>query len=100
MAFHALNLAFVLLICLIVASTSLDVLDTKYLTVPSSVFLSSINSTIENVSVAQTLTVSMFADKAKDYGMSNKIIDCIELLNDTMDDLSMSQSVIQNLHGK
>ncbi|KAF5191183.1 Pectinesterase/pectinesterase inhibitor PPE8B [Thalictrum thalictroides] len=42
----------------------------------------------------------MFADKAKDYGKSNAISDCIKLLNDTMDDLSMSQSVIQNLHGE
>ncbi|PIA36516.1 hypothetical protein AQUCO_03300002v1 [Aquilegia coerulea] len=103
MAFHALNLAFVFLClhhfflhpCLVV--TSDHVLNINYMTVPSSVFLSAINSTIENVKVAQNLAVLMFADKSKDTGMMNAIGDCVELLNDTTDDLSMSQSVIQYL---
>ncbi|PIA43274.1 hypothetical protein AQUCO_02000600v1 [Aquilegia coerulea] len=69
------------------------------LNVPSSTFLTSINSTIDLVNVAASL-VSEFANQFHENRLSYAINDCLELLDYTADELSLTQSAMKNPNGK
>ncbi|KAL5716022.1 pectinesterase [Ranunculus cassubicifolius] len=73
-------------------------LHSSELLVPSPVFISTINSAIENVIIAQR-KITIFANEFKDVGAASAINDCVELLDLTVDDLSASRSLIDNQTG-
>ncbi|KAL5716021.1 pectinesterase [Ranunculus cassubicifolius] len=74
-------------------------LHSSQLLVPSPVFISTINSTIANVIIAQR-KVEISATEIKDVGESYAINNCAELLDYTVDDLSASRSLIDNQSGE
>ena len=76
----------------------LKVLQSQCLSVPSSVFITSLKSTIE-VLKGTVSVVSRFAKVFNDFRLSNAISDCLDLLDFSSDHLAWSLSAIQNPKG-
>ncbi|KAK9099642.1 hypothetical protein Syun_026687 [Stephania yunnanensis] len=76
-----------------------EYLESKCLTVSSSTFLSSVNSTLLEVNQVTSL-VSKFVNEFGDLRVSSAINDCIDLLDYTADELSLSESAMKNSNAK
>lgn len=76
----------------------LKLLQSQCLAVPSSVFITSLKSTIDVLKGTMSV-VSQFAKVFDDFRLSNAISDCLDLLDFSADDLTWSLSAIQNPKG-
>ncbi|KAF9587122.1 hypothetical protein IFM89_039665 [Coptis chinensis] len=70
----------------------------ELLKVPSATFLTSVKSTIDEVKVATSI-VSKFVNKFVNSRLLNAINDCVDLLDYTADELSLTLSAIENPNG-
>ncbi|PIA50494.1 hypothetical protein AQUCO_01300908v1 [Aquilegia coerulea] len=69
------------------------------LKVPTATFLSSLKSTIEEVRNVATI-VSKFANVFNDRRVTNAVNDCLDLLDYSVDELSLTISATENPHAK
>ncbi|KAL5698597.1 pectinesterase [Ranunculus cassubicifolius] len=69
------------------------------LKVPSATFLTTVSSAIDLVKLA-TSVVDKFANQFGDNRLSNAINDCVDLLDFTAEELSWTQSAMENPNGK
>ncbi|KAK9149282.1 hypothetical protein Scep_008039 [Stephania cephalantha] len=69
------------------------------LKVPSSAFLSSLRTAIDEVGRVTSI-ISKFIDVFGDFRLSNAVNDCMDLLDFSSDELSMTASATQNPTGK
>ncbi|KAM7274767.1 hypothetical protein ACFE04_016633 [Oxalis oulophora] len=76
-----------------------EYLQAECLNVPTSQFLSSLQSTISGVRQVTSL-VSKYGNIFGDFRLSNAITDCLDLLDSTSDDLTWTVSASQNPKGK
>ncbi|XP_059634666.1 pectinesterase/pectinesterase inhibitor PPE8B-like [Cornus florida] len=80
-------------------SSSSDFIQPECLKVPMSEFVSSLKSTIDTVQQVTSI-VSQFAGAFGDFRLSNAISDCLDLLDLSSDELSLTLSASQNPNGK
>ncbi|KAF8393703.1 hypothetical protein HHK36_021950 [Tetracentron sinense] len=76
-----------------------NLIDSECLTVPSSIFLTSVKSTIEEIRKVTSI-VSQFGNDLGDSRLSNAINDCLDLLDFSADELSLTLAATQNPNGK
>ncbi|KAL6974671.1 pectinesterase [Sarracenia purpurea var. burkii] len=87
------------LLSLLFGTSCSDFLQSEYLQVPTSEFVSSLKSTIDVVQQVTSL-LSKFATAFGDFRLSNAISDCLDLLDLSADELSRTLSASQNPNGK
>ncbi|KAK9275236.1 hypothetical protein L1049_022498 [Liquidambar formosana] len=91
---------FILCLCCIpFGSSTSDYVQLECLKVPSSVFVSSLQSTIDAIRKVVTL-VSQFSNAFGDFRLSTAISDCLDLLDSSADQLSWSLSATQSPNDK
>lgn len=89
----------VLCVCTTLAATSrTDLSQWEFLKVPSSEFVDSVKNTIDTVQEVTSI-FSPFVNAFGDFRLSNAVSDCLDLLDLSVDHLSLSISAIENPEG-
>ncbi|KAH6837496.1 Plant invertase/pectin methylesterase inhibitor superfamily [Perilla frutescens var. hirtella] len=92
-------LLIVIIVCNFASGGCADFGESACLRVPVSEFAKTVNSTVGVVQKVVS-TVSKFAGKVGDFRLSNAVIDCLELMDVSMDQLSSALSASQNTNGR
>ncbi|XP_044471501.1 pectinesterase/pectinesterase inhibitor PPE8B-like [Mangifera indica] len=80
-------------------SSNSDYLPSECLKVPTSTFVSSLQTAIGFIRDA-TPIISQFANTLGDFRLQNAVLDCLDLLDFSVDELDWTASASQNINGK